>query len=64
MNTAATFRQDNVKVNGDMRATLREVARRWPHGQDGRRAQSILAKKQKHIRRTEANRYMALLGAM
>lgn len=64
MNTKNTFRQDNVKINGDMRAMLHEVARRWPHSQQGRRAQSILARRQQHMRRTEANKYLGMLGAM
>lgn len=63
MKTKSTFRQDNVKINGDMRATLREVARRWPDSREGRRAQAILAKRQLHMRHTEAREFLGILGA-
>lgn len=63
MKTKSTFRQDNVKIDGDMRATLREVARRWPHSREGRRAQFLLAGGQRHIPRREARSYLGILGA-
>lgn len=64
MKTTSTFRRDNVKINGDMKATLREVARRWPHSREGRRAQTILANRQLHMRHTEAREFLGMLGAI
>lgn len=65
MKTKNTFRQDNVKVDGPMRRTLREITVTCgPDSKAGRRAASILASGQRHMPAREAHGYLETLGAM
>lgn len=65
MKTKNTFRQDNVKVDGPMRRTLREIiVTCGPDSRSGRRAQRILESGQRHMPAREARGYLETLGAM
>jgi hypothetical protein len=64
MKTKTTFRQDNVKIDGPMRQTLRQIiATCGPDSKAGRRAAKILASGQRHMPVREARGYLETLGA-